>query len=167
MTLETLAYIAGILGAIATIWNVYFAWKNDRFNSLLPSSKEIDAIEREDIPIEKKEEKIKKYVEKTIHTIDELEIAFRSVKKMQFAKPKDDALIELVKKALSIQEYQFALNVASSAYFAVSLDQMLMMIVESAIDSNEYKIAEKASNKFHFAVEMDKAKRKIVDALGK
>jgi len=167
MTLETLAYISGIIGAIAAVWSVYFAWRNDRFNSLLPSNKEIDDIEKENIPIEKKEEKIKKYVANKIKTIDDLEIAFRSVKKMQFAKPYDDALIEIVKKALFIQEYKFALTVASNAHFAISLDHMLMMIVDSTIENNKLKIAEEASNNFYFAINMDKAKRKIVDAISK
>lgn len=163
--IETVAYIFGIIGAIATVWNLYFAWKNDRFNSLLPSSKTINIIEEKNISIEEKEEEIKQYVMNKVITIDELEIAFRSVKRMHFAKPKDDALIEIVKKSVLIKEFNFAFKVCKEAHFAISLDEMLMLIVDFSIVNSNLKIAEKASNRFYYANNMDIAKRKIVDSV--
>jgi len=165
MNLEITAYVFGIIGAIATVWNLYYAWKNDRLNKYLPGSEKIERIEEQPIPGEEKEKQITEIISSNTNDIKSLKIAFRSAKKMQFAKPLDDALKEIVKKAVRLKEFKFALEVTQKAQFAVALDEMLMIIVDEALIHADYKIAEVASNRFYFARGMDIAKRKIVNAL--
>ena len=165
MSLEIVAYIFGIIGAIATVWNLYYAWKHDRLNKFLPSSPEIDEIEKQSIPGEEKERKVKEIISEKISNIDDLKLAFRSAKKMCFAKSYDEALVGIVNKAVQLKEFEFALEVAAKIHFALALDEMLMIIVEKALECGDFGIAEIASDKFHFAKGMDEAKKKIVNAI--
>lgn len=162
--LENFAYLAGIIGTVATVWNLYYAWKNDRFSQFKPTSPKMDKILEEEISGEEKVKEIEEYVS-SIDTLEQLKLAFRSTKNMHFATDLDDALKEIVKKACEINELNFAYTVASRAHFASALDAMLLRIVNAAIDRGDLKMAEKASNRMHFASNLDEAKRKIVNSI--
>ncbi|MDP2279890.1 MAG: hypothetical protein Q8K51_16925, partial [Nitrospirota bacterium] len=50
------------------------------------------------------------YIGTNINKLEELKLAFRSAKKMYYATSRDEALKEIVKKAIAINELDFALE---------------------------------------------------------
>jgi enoyl reductase-like protein len=163
--LETIAYVIGIIGGIATIWNLYYAWKSDRFLRFMPSSKKVDEIISSEKSFEEKQKEIIGYIETNINKLDELKLALRSTKKMYYPTAKDETLKEIIKKAIAINELGFALEVANSAYYPNSKDGMLMDIVEAGIKNRRLELAEKASNRMYYPDNKDKAKKKIIEGV--
>lgn len=85
---------------------------------------------------------------------------------MHYAKPKDDALIEINKRAIEMGDLDFSYKVATNAHFAVALDNMLTNTAQEALNNGNIKMANKCANRVHFAASKDNIKKMILEKLG-
>ena len=166
METSIISLFIGGVGAIATVGTLFFAWKNDQFLRFLPKDKDVVEILKSNVNSEKFIPKLRCILKRNVTSKKKLKSALSIAKEMHFAKPMDEALIEIHKRSLELGDIKFAYKVATNAYFAVSLDEMLMNIVEFSLERNDVRFANKAANRMHFAVSLDKAKIKIIADCG-
>ncbi len=166
MNSESLSLAIGAIGAIATIGCLFFAWRNDQLFRLIPKDKEVAAVFEENVNKEGFIQKVHAVLQRKVTDRKKLRSALAIAKQMHFAKPMDEALIEINNRALELGDIKFAYHVATNAYFAVSLDQMLMNVVDAALGQDNPKFANRAASRMHFAINLDEAKKKIMASYG-
>ncbi|EIO3976063.1 hypothetical protein LQK39_004334 [Vibrio vulnificus] len=162
MELEIISLIFGGVGSIATVGSLFYAWKNDQFLKLVPKDKELASVLKGVGTSEGFVTKLHSVLQRNVTDRRKLKSALAVAKQMHFAKPMDEALIEINKRALELGDIEFAYKVATNAFFAVSLDEMLMNIVDASLKNGNHKFANKAANRMYFAVNLDNAKKKII-----
>jgi len=156
----------GIIGGLSAMGSFYYAWKNDKLSTFIRYDPNImKAFEgNENEP--NFALRLQIVLHNQVNTRKKLRDAFSIAKQMHFAKPMDNALIEINKRAIELGDLDFAYKVARSAYFALALDEMLMNVVNASIESGNLKLANKCADRMHFAVDKDMAKKKIINKLG-
>ena len=100
-----------------------------------------------------------------IKTLRGLRVALSVARKMHFARPMDDALLEINRRAIELGDLKFAYHVATRAFFAVTLDKMLQNIVDAALKMGDTKLATKCANRMHFAAPADAARKQIIASI--
>lgn len=166
MDSETISLITGGVGAMATVGCLFYAWKNDQFLKFLPRDKEIVSALEGNVNKEGFIARLHTVLQRNVTDKRKLKSALSIAKQMHFAKPMDDALIEIHKRALELGDIEFAYKVATNAHFAVALDEMLMNVVDASLEKGNHKFANKAANRMHFAMGLDNAKKKILSSHG-
>lgn len=166
MRIDELNTYIGIIGGIAGVGSLYYAWKNDKLTSFIPHDPKI----REAFSGNENESSFIRQVhamlQERVKNRRQLRDAYSIAKQMHFAKPMDDALIEINKRAIELGDLDFAWKAATGAYFALSLDQMLMNIVVASSACGNLKLANKCANRMHFARNKDAAKKLVLAQLG-
>ena len=165
MNLQEVAAFAGIVGALAAVASVYYAWRNDRLLGLMPRNKELEKA----FPKDENSAAFLSQVHealKRVTTHRQLRQALVIAREMHFAKPMDDALIEINKRAIELGDLDFSYKVATKAHFAVALDQMLTNTAQAALARGDTNMANKCANRVHFAVSKDNIKKMILEKLG-
>lgn len=166
MNSETISLITGGVGALATLGCLFYAWKNDQFLKFLPKDKEIVSALEGNVNKEGFITRLHAVLQRNVTDKRKLKSALSIAKQMHFARPMDDALIEIQKRALELGDIGFAYKVATNAHFAVALDEMLMNVVDASLEKDDQKFANKAANRMHFAMSLDNAKKKILSSHG-
>ena len=166
MATESISLIFGIVGSLATIGCLYYAWKNDQLYKLIPEDKEVKKVFKENINKEGFIQKLHNVLRLRVTAKSQLRSALSIAKQMHFAKPMDNALLEIHKRAIELNDLKFAYHVATNAYFAITLDEMLLNIVNESLKKGDIGFANKAANRMHFAVNLDEAKKRIIGCCG-
>ena len=147
--------VASILGFFATIY--YDGTADD---STQPHQRNgIEEIRGSNIPGPPENEKDQKPIKDL--TLEELETDFSLIKKMDFARNKDEGLMHLINKTLKAEKYQFtsrAIEFALAMHFARNRDEALGMIVDKALSQGHKDIAIRASDEFKFSRNADVAR---------
>jgi hypothetical protein len=159
MNLEQASYIFGIVGSIATVIGLYFAWQAHRLK------REGGGQPAQILPTEKKEALIASIA--TSSADDELRIVFESTKKMNRYAERDSALVPIARKALATTDWRLALEVAETMTFKANKDALLGEIVDGAIKAKEWRVADAASDLMFFWSSKDSAKRRIAESVSK
>lgn len=162
MNLNELNAYFGILGGLAGAGSLYYAWKNDKLARFIPHNKNIDEAFAGNENAVGLASRVRVMLTKRVKSRRELRVALSVAKQMHFARPMDDALIEINRRAIELGDLDFAYHVAKGAHFAVALDQMLQNIVDAALKDGDIKLAQKCANRMHFAVPADNARTQII-----
>lgn len=166
MRIDELNAYVGIIGGIAGVGSLYYAWKNDKLTGFHPHDPKI----REAFSGNENEasfiRQVHAMLQERVKNRRQLRDAYSIAKQMHFAKPMDDALIEINKRAIELGDLDFAWKAATGAYFALSLDQMLINIVNASLARGNLKLANKCANRMHFARNKDAAKKLVLAKLG-
>lgn len=165
MHLQDAASYAGIVGGLATVISVYYAWRNDKFLGLVPRNEELEKA----FPKDENGAAFSGQVHVTLTRVTthrQLRQALVIACEMHFAKPKDDALLEINKRAIELGDLDFSYEVATKAHFAVALDQMLTNTAQAALTKGDTSLANKCANRVHFALSKDNIKKMVLERLG-
>jgi hypothetical protein len=166
VSLNDLNAIMGIIGALAGVGSLYYAWRNDAFTRLLPKDPKLEQAFSGNENDASFIGKVHAALQQRVRTSRQLRQAYVIAKQMHFAKPMDKALAEVNNRAIELGDLTFAYKVATSAHFAVALDEMLTNIVDASLSQGNTKLANKCANRMHFAMSKDNAKKKILNRLG-
>ena len=161
MNLNELNAYFGILGGFAGGGSLYYAWKNDKLARFMPHDKKIDEAFSGNENAAGLVTNVRSMLQR-LRSSRELRIALSVARQMHFARPMDDALIEINRRAIELNDLGFAYHVATKVQFAVALDQMLQNIVSAALKNGDVKLAQKCANRMHFAVPADNARKQIL-----
>lgn len=166
MSFSELSTWFGIIGGLSALGCLYYAWKNDQFSRFTRLDPKImKAFEgNENEPAFAKQ--VQMMLHSQVSSRKQLREAFSIAKQMHFAKPVDNALIEINKRAIELGDLEFAYKVAGAAHFALALDEMLMNVVTAAGEIGNLKLANKCADGMFYAVNKDAAKKKIINRLG-
>ena len=162
MDLNELNAYFGIIGGLAGSGSLYYAWKNDKLARFMPHDKKIDEAFAGNENAAGLAARVRAMLTQRVRSGRSLRIALSVAKQMHFARPMDDALIELNRRAIELGDLSFAYHVATGAHFAVALDKMLQNIVDAALKDGKVKLAQKCANRMHFAVPADNARKQII-----
>jgi len=165
MALSEISSFLGIFGSLAGIGSLYYAWKTDKLARFIPHNPQIDEAFSGNPNAPGLAARVRDMLGKIVDTRRELRVALSVAKTMHFAKPMDEALFEINRRAIELNELAFAFRVAQSAHFAVSLDSMLQNVVDAALARNDIKLAHKCANRMHFAMPADRARKQIIEWL--
>ncbi len=165
MNLQDIAAYAGIIAAFAAVGSVYYAWRNDKFLGLVPRNEEL----KKDSPKDESSVVFSGQVHealKRVTTHRQLRQALVIAREMHFAKPMDDAPLEINKRAIELGDLNFSYKVATKAHFAVALDQILTNTAQVALAKGDTSLANKCADRVHFALSKDNIKKMILEKLG-
>jgi hypothetical protein len=162
MNLNELNAYFGIIGGLAGAGSLYYAWKNDKLARFMPHDKKIDEAFTGNENAPGLAARVRAMLLQRVQSSRKLRVALSVAKQMHFARPMDDALIEINRRAIELGDLSFAYHVATNAHFAVALDQMLQNIVDAALKDGDVKLAQKCANRMHFAVPADNARKQII-----
>lgn len=165
MNLQDAAAYAGIVAALAALASVYYAWRNDKFLGLVPRNEELENA----FPKDESSATFSGQVHETLKRVTtrrQLRQALVIAREMHFAKPMDDALLEINKRAIELGDLDFSYKVATKAHFAVALDEMLTSTARAALANGDTSLANKCANRVHFALSKDNIKKMILEKLG-
>ena len=165
MNLADLNAYFGIFGSIAGAGSLYYAWRNDKLARFLPHDSKIDEAFSGNPNAPGLAGRVRQMLGQIVDTRRELRVALSVAKTMHFAKPMDEALIEINKRSIELGDLSFAFHVATNAHFAVALDAMLQNVVDAALARGDIKLARKGANRMHFAVPADRARNQIIEWL--
>ena len=161
MDLSELNAYFGIFGGVAAGGSLYYAWKNDKLARFIPHDKKIDEAFSGNENGAGLVTSVRTMLQR-LRSNRELRIALSVARQMHFARPMDDALIEINRRAIELNDLGFAYHVASKAQFAVALDKMLQNIVSASLENGDVKFAQKCANRMHFALPADNARKQIL-----
>lgn len=161
MNLSELNAYFGIIGGFAGGGSLYYAWKNDKLARFMPHDKKIDEAFSGNENASGLITSVRTMLQR-LRSSRELRIALSVARQMHFARPMDDALIEINRRAIELNKLGFAYHVASKAQFAVALDKMLQSIVSASLENGDVKFAQKCANRMHFALSADNARKLIL-----
>ena len=162
MTLSDLNNCFGIIGGVSGAGCLFYAWRTDKLARFLPHDKRIDEAFAGNENEPGVAARVRAMLQR-IKTMRGLRIALSVAKKMYFARPKDNALLEINQRAIELGNLKFAYHVATGAEFAVTLDKMLQNIVTAALEQRDVKLATKCANRMHFAIPADAARKQIIE----
>ena len=165
MNLSDINTSFGILGSIAGLGSLYYAWKSDKIARFIPHDRKIDEAFAGNENLPGLATRVRAMLKQIVDTRRELRIALSIAATMHFARPMDEALIEINRRSIELGELDFAYYVATKAHFAVALDKMLQNVVDAAIKKDRVKLAKKCADRMHFALPADKARKQILDSL--
>jgi len=161
MNLSELNAYFGIIGGFAGGGSLYYAWKNDKLARFMPHDKKIDEAFSGNENASGLITSVRTMLQR-LRSSRELRIALSVARQMHFARPMDDALIEINRRAIELNNLGFAYHVASKAQFAVALVKMLQSIVSVSLENGDVKFAQKCANRMHFALSADNARKLIL-----
>lgn len=165
MTLSDLNAYFGVLGGLAGVGSLYYAWKNDKLARFLPHDRKIDDAFSGNPNAPGLAIRVRDMLRQVVDTRGELRVALSVAKSMHFARPMDEALIEINRRAIELGDVSFAYRVATNAQFAVALDQMLQNVVDAALAKGNIRLARKCADRMHFAAPADRARKQIIGQL--
>src|SRR5688572_8939716 len=108
MTLSDLNTVMGIVGGLAAVGCLYYAWRNDAFIRFLPRDPKLEQAfsGNENDPSFLK--KVHTALQQRVRTTSQLHQAFAIARQMHFAKPMDEALIEINQRAIELGDLDLA-----------------------------------------------------------
>ena len=162
MNLSDLSNCFGIFGSLAGAGSLFYAWRNDKLARFLPHDKRIDEALSGNENEFGVADRVRAMLQR-IKTMRGLRIALSVAKKMHFARPKDDALLQINLRAIELGNLRFAYHDATGAEFAVTLDRMLQNVVFAALNQRDVKLARKCAGRMHFARSADTARKQIIE----
>lgn len=162
MDLNQLNAIFGIVGGVAAAGSLYYAWKNDKLARFIPHDRKIDEAFSGNENSPGLAARVRAMLLQRVLSRRSLRIAFSVAKQMHFAKPMDEALKEINRRAIELDDLMYAYHVATAAYFAVALDEMLENVVTAALEKGNIKLARKCANRMQFAMSADNARKQIL-----
>jgi hypothetical protein len=165
MNLNDLNAYFGVLGGIAGAGSLYYAWKNDKLARFIPHDRNIDEAFSGNENSPGLADRVRAMLSARVGSRRKLRVALSVAGQMHFARPMDDALVEISLRAIELGDLSFAYHVATKAHFALALDKMLQNVVNAALKRGNIKLAQKCANRMHFAVPADNARKQILVAV--
>src|SRR5688572_21088289 len=107
MDLSELNAYVGIFGGLAGVGSLYYAWKNDKLARLLPHDKKIDEAFSGNENAEGFAARVRKMLTQRVGSRRSLRVALSVAKQMHFARPMDEALIEINRRAIELGDLGF------------------------------------------------------------
>ena len=172
MTLEAVAYIAGIVAAVTGAGSLYYAWR--QHNGHIPSepprsagnavpADRPQATAEPAQPREPSPEPYARRVSVPTEVPDNLMLSFETAKGMWNKPNRDQALIAVAKRALDLDRINFAVAVAAEMWNKSSKDDLLTEIVTRALDKGQLQQAKEATDHFFNLPKKDRAMRMIIE----
>lgn len=175
MTLEAMAYVAGIVAAVAAIGSLYYAWR--QYNrqdhtqphsspaARIPEAKPLTDAEAAPVAAQPPEHFPLKVPVPT-DVPENLLISFEAAKGMWNKPNRDQTLVAVAKRAMDLDCIDFAIAVAVEMWNKPTKDDLLTEIVIRALDRGQLQKARVATDHFFNLPKKDRAMRMIVERAG-